>query len=218
MRSHCHWLLGTALCALFASTAAGCGDDGTGSGGSGSTTGSGGVDDVVFEGGASDEALRELQSLTPSEDPSQRASFSTPEEAATLGAAAPVAFAWALPQEGARTPASPRLDLAPQSGTAERAGIWLLGGLFAWVPDAHAHGDPVNGRAFHLSFSGSDGAVVLEVFTTFESYTPDQAAWDRLVAASDPLTASLVSAVFEGNRVSQDGGPFVGGQLTFSIQ
>ncbi len=213
-----------AVMVLSLFVAAACGDEGGGAGGSGASHGEGGEhaegggDSVVYEGGTNDEALVELKALPPIDDPAQTASFTAPVEGAVLAAATPVAFSWTLPQQGAYASPPRLLDATPSVGPAERAVTWALGEVFAWVPEAHAHGEPLNGRGYQLVFAGSDGDVVLEVFTALTSYSPTQEAWGKLSSGPAPLEARLVSAAFENNRVAQDGGPFAGGAITFTIE
>ncbi len=86
---------------------------------------------------------------------------------------------------------------------------------FTWV--LPRHGDPVNGRAYALTFRGADGAIALEVFTLLETYTPTAEAWAPVAAADDPVQVELVSALFESNRVQQGGGPFLGDVLSLTV-
>lgn len=170
--------LAVALPLTLLTAALGCGDDAADGSGGGGTGGAPAEDAVVYEGGATDEAYRELASLTATDDPAEHATFTSPEAGATIASGTLPAFAWALPR----------------------------------------HGDPVNGRAFRLTFRGADGAVALEVFTLLESYTPTAEAWTDVAAATDPVSVELVSAIFENNRVSQDGGPFVGDTLSLTVE
>jgi hypothetical protein len=214
--------LGTALVVV----APACGDDepaGTGGGGTGGdaqgdTSGSGahGNADVIYEGGATDEALAELEAAgAPTTNAAETASFTAPLADAALPAATPAAFTWALPAQGSR------LELLPQGrevpGPLERSATAALGLLLSGVREAHAHGDPVNGRAFFVVFSTAAEPELVRVFTTASTYTPDDAAWTALKGAAAPITATITSAVFESNRVAADGGPFTGGTVTFTI-
>lgn len=109
------------------------------------------------------------------------------------------------PAEGAALPGDPAPELA-----------WHVGGGGARA--LRPHGDPINGRAYFLAFSTPERQGVVLVFTTRLTYTPDAAAWATLRAAGGPITARLVNAVFENNRIAPEGGPFVGGPVTFSIE
>ncbi len=171
-----------------------CGDSGSQGGGGGGAGGSApdSLDDVIYEGGATDEALVELLKLTPENDSAQGTRFLAPVAGAELAAATPQEFQWEVGQQ---------------------ASLWrsLLG-----PSEAHAHGTPINGRAYFLVFSTPDKPKLLRVFTTLLSYTPDDAAWQKLVGAGE-VTASVVNALFETNRVTQDGGPFQGDEISFTV-
>jgi len=228
-------LIAAFLGAVVVVAAPACGDDhaGEGHGGSGHADdgheGDGGeagddvIADVNFEGGATDEALIELLAGTPTANAAETASFTAPAAEAALPAASPATFTWALPQQGSRLdilrPGSHEL-FAPEPstpGALERTATSTLGLLLSGVAKAHAHGDPVNGRAYFVVFATSADAKRLRVFTTATTYTPDDAAWTKLKGAGAPITATLTSAVFESNRVGADGGPYAGGSLTFTI-
>ena len=45
---------------------------------------------------------------------------------------------------------------------------------------AYAHGTPVNGLAYLLTFSTSKNAKLVRVFTTKTSYQPSADAWNKL--------------------------------------
>lgn len=209
-----------------------CGDDSSSGTGGGSGTGGheedgededgeGELGDVVYEGGATDEALEDLLAGSAVSDPAETASFAQPTADAVLPAAAPATFSWAIPAGGSffelpRPGADPTGARAP--GAIERAATAALGVLLSGIPEAHAHGDPVNGRAYFVVFATSADPKLLRVFTTQTTYTPDDAAWTQLKSAGAPITATLTSAVFESNRVGADGGPFSGGSVTFTIE
>jgi hypothetical protein len=75
----------------------------------------------------------------------------------------------------------------------------------------------VNGRAYFLEVTTKGGAAVARVFTTLLEYTPDDAVWSAMKASGEPLTATIVSAIFENNRIAEDGGPFAGQPASFSV-
>lgn len=85
---------------------------------------------------------------------------------------------------------------------------------FTWeVGAVPRHGDPVNGRAYLLVFATASDAELLRVFTTELSYTPDANAWSTVTGAGAAVTVTITSAIFEQNRVTQGGGPWVGPPL-----
>ncbi len=62
-----------------------------------------------------------------------------------------------------------------------------------------------------------DDDKLLRVFTLDTEFTPSADAWEKLRSAGKPITATIVSAEFESNRVLQDGGPWQSAPLTFTI-
>jgi len=69
-----------------------------------------------------------------------------------------------------------------------------------------------------LLFSTESNAHLLEVFTTLREYTPDATYWQKLVEARKPITVSLTTGTFVGTGLPEEGGPFVGQELTFTIE
>jgi hypothetical protein len=63
----------------------------------------------------------------------------------------------------------------------------------------------------------SSGETLVRVLTSAMSYTPSQEPWDKLMSANKAVTLSLVTAIFEQDRVAQDGGPFGGSSITFTV-
>jgi hypothetical protein len=179
--------------------------------------------DVIYEAGTTDEALEALLAVEPKDEPSQGTVFDAPEDGAALpGDAAPeLTFHVAGTARRTAPGAAPELGLA--AGMRELAApgasiVAELGALLGPARAAWAHGTPINGRAYFLVFATAERELLLRVFTTKLSYTPDAAAWDKLRAAGAPITVSVINAVFENNRIVQGGGPFTGEPLTFSIQ
>ncbi|NUP06910.1 MAG: hypothetical protein HOW73_12730 [Polyangiaceae bacterium] len=203
---------------------AGCGDDTTGTGGSG-----GGEDlsDVIYEAEATDEALEALVADTPKDEPEKAAVFDAPANDEAVPAAETFTFRWhaggqaAIPRDlfvPARRTAHPiRFGAVEHDGFTTTART-LLEGMLSNVPSAHAHGTPVNGPGYFLVFSTADNAKLVRVFTLATEYTPDDTAWGELTGAGAPITATILSAEFEENRVLQDGGPWESAPLTFTIE
>lgn len=69
-----------------------------------------------------------------------------------------------------------------------------------------------------LVFSTPSQANLLRIFTTLNDYTPDAAAWQKLVSAGEAITLSVTSGTFSGSALTADGGPHRGQSLTFTIQ
>ena len=93
---------------------------------------------------------------------------------------------------------------------------------FSWHADPadFAEGDtPGDVVMTHLlEFSTSQTRPALRVFTTLPQYTPDTAAWRTLVLAHESITVSLTTASFVAADLPEDGGPFIGQTLTFTIE
>lgn len=69
-----------------------------------------------------------------------------------------------------------------------------------------------------LEFSTPRNDVVLRVFTTSPTYTPDTVAWRKLELAHEPITVSLTTGSFIGADLPEEGGPFIGQSLTLTIE
>lgn len=162
------------------------------------------IEGVVYEGLATDEALVILLGYTARSDPAQNAVVDSPAPQVSLPAASPATFAWHIGELAGSWPAS----------LHERA---LTFGAMFGPRLAHAHGAPVNGRGYFLVFSTPSSPKLLRVFTTELTYTPDAQAWASLVSAGGPISLTITNAIFEDNRVAQDGGPFAGPAVSFSM-
>ena len=93
----------------------------------------------------------------------------------------------------------------------------LLERALSNVPSAYAHGEPVNGPAYFLVLSTASDPKLVRVFTLASEYTPDATTWAKIAGAGAPITATILSAQFEENRVLQDGGPWESAPITFSV-
>ncbi len=164
--------------------------------------------DAIYEGGATDEALNALLAAQTRSDPSGGPAFLTPKGGDKLPGAAPAKFTWKA--SGTALLRSPALRPAPAHALTRAP----------WGPEraAHAHGDPVNGRTFLVTFSKPGNDKLLRVFTTRSEYQPDATAWGKLKAAGAPVTATLTTAVFENNRLVQGQTPVVGPGITFTVE
>jgi len=181
--------------------------------------------DVVLEGDVSDETFVALKSAleqgAPKADPAKAATLVSPTNGAMLPSATVPTFTWTIgPMTGQRTPASSRrhagLELLPLKPATESA--WTpLRSLFGPIPSAHAHGDPFNGTGTFLVFSTDSDPKLVRAFTGVLTYTPSMDAWGKLTAAGKPITLTLVSAVFDQDRITQGGGPFAGSTIKFTV-
>ena len=69
-----------------------------------------------------------------------------------------------------------------------------------------------------LRFSTPSQPDLLQVFTSLSEYTPAATDWQKLIDAREPITLSLTTGTFVGTDLPQDGGPFIGQTLTFTIE
>ncbi|HTJ81438.1 MAG TPA: hypothetical protein VL400_06925 [Polyangiaceae bacterium] len=211
---------GIATLVAGVSTFVGCGDSGT-------DAPADELADVVYEGESTDEALEALLAATPKQDAAQAATFTWPSDGDILEPDAVPTFCWVTGATAMRSAASPtrigaleppaRSERAAPS-TFDRAARLVLEPLLSGVRPAYAHGDPINGPAYFLVFSTDSNDKLLRVFTTLTDYTPDAAHWDTLKNAGAPITASVLWATFDSNRVATDGGPYEGTPITFTIR
>jgi hypothetical protein len=107
---------------------------------------------------------------------------------------------------------------APDDDTTLAAGTPLT---FVWHADPADFATGSAGAAVMthlLLFSTPSNGDLLQVFTTLSEYTPDATAWQRLVEAGEPITLSLNTGSFVGSELPEDGGPFIGQSLTFTIE
>lgn len=161
-----------------------------------------GPSDAVYEGTANDEALSELEGIAAPEDASRAPSLSTPAAGAKIPVAPAAAFEWKA-SPTAMLPGRPR---APYATSAP----------FGPMRKAHAHGNPMNGKAYLLVLRDGAGANVVRVFTTNTKYVPDAATWEKLKAAKQ-LSAVFTGASYDNNKVVQ-GTVFKSPSVPFSVE
>lgn len=177
-----------------------------------------GYEDVLYEGEVTDEALVSLASAldqgAPTPSASQAATLDMPADAAMLPKTPIPTFSWHI---GATTQNERNAPELLPTRYASRGFLAPLVELLGPERAAFAHGTPFTGTATWLVFSTDSDAKLTRVLTSGTSYTPAQAAWDKMVAAGKPITVTLVTAVFADNRIAADGGPFQGSKTTFTI-
>jgi hypothetical protein len=193
-----------------------------------------GYDDVVLQGTVTDEALVALAGALdqgpPASLPARAPTLHSPADMAAIPRASGTTFAWhfgmtaSAPKTGAPAADVPEkaawwspLSPAPQAARPIRLLQKPLRELFGPIRSAYAHGEPFTGAATFLVFSTDSDPRLLRVLTSETSYAPDTAAWDKLAAAGKPITLTLSAAEFENNRIVQEGGPFAGSSMTFTI-
>ena len=163
-----------------------------------------GPTDAIYAGTANDEGLAAFDAATPTTDAAKAPALTAPTAGAKVPAASPAAFSWKATPTGfllKPTPAAPRYE-----GDSP----------FGAMRSAHAHGDPMNGKAYLLTLR-SNGNVVARVFTTATTYTPDDATWTKLKEAKS-IEATLASAQYDNNNIVQGSGPFVAPGVAFTIE
>jgi hypothetical protein len=161
------------------------------------------IADVIYRPGATDEGLLTLLNA----------------RAVTRTSAEPVITA---PTEGAELAAS--MTFTYQAGATARRRIqrggardWSLPGWLTLERSAFAHGAPMNGDAFFVAFSTTGHPKFMRIFTQDMSYVPTDAEWQHLATAGDTITLTVTRAIYEENRLTEDGGPYVGKPLHFSV-
>lgn len=154
--------------------------------------------DVLRVGGVTQPALAQVLSTEADDWGWAGGVFDAPAadptatSAATVPANVPYTFAW-------------HADETP-SGEAGAAGVGN-------VPSASGF----TGQAYLLVFSTPGNDKLLRVFTTEASFTPDASAWKSLIHAGNPITVSLITATFEDDALTAEGGPHQGQKLTLTI-
>lgn len=160
-----------------------------------------GPTDAIYAGTATDEGLKAFAAASPTTDAAKAPVLTAPAAGAKVPAASPATFNWNAPTAFV----SPRL-------TPRYGGTSPFGAMRA----AHAHGTPMNGRAYLLTLR-SGGSVVARVFTTNTSFTPDDATWTKLESAKT-IEAVLATASYDQNNILQGSGPFVAPGVAFTIE
>lgn len=171
-------------------------------------------DAVIFESGANDEALAALFAAPFVDDLQQAAHFTSPLDGASVAAAEPPLLSWRV---GAPSGALLRRPAPSTPALLDRFAPWLQP-----IRSAHAHGPPVNGRAYLLFVGDAEGHAFYRVFTTDLEHVPTAAAWDELVTIARDrggvLSAWVVNAVFENDVIVEGGGPWQGPTITFRVE
>lgn len=191
------------MLAVLACTVIGCSDPSTDDATSSTGSWSGGAEDlsdVIYEGGATDEALLVMLGHAIVGTETDGAAFAAPSEGAVMAASSPFEFKWSA------------MVARRDESFVERAFSFLLG-----EGEAYAHGAPISGRAYFVVFQTPTNPKLLRVFTTNLSYTPDDAAWQKLVSAGQ-FTARIGNAIFDENKVAEGGGPFVGAERMMTVK
>jgi hypothetical protein len=186
--------------------AAGCSSSGAGDAPDPAPTAPADIAGVSYGPGATDEGLITLLDARPVASALDLPVVTAPADRATLDA--PITFAF--------RPSAAALRLRPPRGRVRRPALDLRE-LFTLERVAYAHGAPMNGEAFLLVFSTAREPHWLRVFLQGRSFTPSDAEWGRLAGAREPLSLTVTRAVFEEGRLTEDGGPFVGPAIEFTI-
>lgn len=161
----------------------------------------GGTSDAIFAGTATDEGLSTFDAAPATTDATKAPALTAPQAGAKVPAATPVAFTWKATPTALLPRTAPRYE-----------GSSPLSPMRA----AHAHGNPMNGKAYLLTLR-SGGSVVARVFTTNTTFTPDDATWTKLKTAK-AIEATLASASFDNNNLVPGSGPFVAPPVAFTIE
>ncbi len=148
-------------------------------------------DSVVYEGGATDEALGSIVGEPAKPDDTRAAELMSPADGAVVPREPAPSFSWST----GTAKASP----------TERTRGW---GPFERERSAHAHGEAVTGVLYYLVLSTPKTPKLVEVLTTKTAWQPDSSTWAKIAGEGAPVTATLVTARVEQNRLTPDGGPY----------
>ena len=186
-----------------------------------------GYEDVLLDGAVTDETLvaftDALAQRAPADVASQKAVFDWPSNGEILPKTTPIVFCWHFGSTAKRVDSMPTPrwaglnPLTPIAPAASEPFASPLRELFGGPQRAFAHGDPYNGAATLLVFSTDTNPKLLRVFTSNLAVTPSQAAWNEMIATGKPITATLVSGVFEQNRIGLEDGPYAGATIQFTF-
>lgn len=159
--------------------------------------------DVIYESGTTDEGVLTLLGAPTLSEPTAAAVVIAPADQSALSG--PVTFSYRLGASAARE----------RGRSRERRFAWP-----EWLTlerSAYAHGAPMNGDAFLLVFSSATEPKLLRVFTQERTYEPTAGEWQRLTQASGSVSLAVTHAIFEQGRLTQDGGPFAGTPVHFTV-
>jgi hypothetical protein len=180
--------------------------------------------DVILEGAVTDETFVAMSSALdqakPTSDPAKAATLDMPADGAALPRATAPVFTWHIGAPSSQVERLPGkrwagLELLPAPAPAK---AWTpLRELFGPIRAASAHGEPFNGTGTYLVFSTDTDPKLVRAFTGATTYTPSQAAWGKMTGAGKQITLTLVSALFEQDRVVPGGGPFAGSTIKFTV-
>lgn len=160
------------------------------------------LEDVIYLGETNDEGLEVL--LAAPLKSGAAPIVTSPEDGAVLEEKATFEF-----EKGVTA----RLERAPSNARRRTSSF---AELFGPERSAHAHGAPMNGDAYLLTFASADEPELLRVFTDSTSYEPEDDAW-ALLASAGELTLTVRMGVFEEGRLASGGGPFESTPVSFSI-
>lgn len=184
-------VLATAIAASYAPT--GCKED--------EHEDASGPTDAIYLGNTTDEGLAAFDAASATTDAAKAPALTAPAASAKVPSATPIAFTWKATPTAMRVTPVRRYEGASPFGA---------------MREAHAHGNPMNGKAYLLTLR-SNGSTVARVFTTNTLYTPDDEVWGKLKAAKN-IEAVLASAQYDNNNIVQGSGPFVAPGVAFTIE
>ncbi len=172
--------------------------------------------DVIYDGGANDEALDVLLAATLVDDVDQAAHVIAPTMEAPLSRTEAPEFSW---QVGAPTAKATPNGSPPDRATDKRQrSLSSPPAMASWlISSAHAHGAPVNGRAYLLVIEDERGDVVYRVFTTNLKHLVPSAIWADITAGSETMTVSILHAVFTNDAIADNGGPWLGPSVRYTL-
>jgi len=167
-----------------------------------------------YIGAVTDEALARLLALPLEDATAGPWAISSPSADAALSGSEPIVLSVqraATAEHVSKRPARPRLAQSRCFGA--RVSRFLQP-----IAVAHAHGLPFNGRAFYFVVNDAVAGTRVRIFADRTSVTLDSAKAAELRGAAQPLTLSVITAVFEQNEVASGAGPFALGSTRFFVE
>jgi hypothetical protein len=171
---------------------------------------------VIYEGGTTSDALTSLLDDKIIDSLPDAAEFTWPSNGDVVPLDPPPTLCWRQGSMTARLdfPSPSKLDRETGHHVAHHRTRSILDDWFG-EGTAHAAIAPLSGKGFFLVIASSDNPELLRVFTTGHDYTPDAASLAKLTGAKGTLQATVTTAQFDQDAVSN--GPYKGIPVTFTM-
>lgn len=188
-----------------------------------------GFEDVLLQGGATTDSLAAFvhaMELQPPLPGGPELVFTWPANGEVIPEKRGdiLTFCWEL-APSARAPRPPRPGAAGmpwaallEAAPAARSPGWTapLAELLGPPRAAHAGPPPYEGMLTYAVFSTSDDPALVRVLTGNYDYNPTASEFQKMAAATQPITLRLVTAFVKADEPVASG-PFTGIEMTFTI-